>query len=152
MQESGTPFSASSTEGAVQRQQENLEGSCSSTERMGKLRGWSGRLGEQFTSVLDTLSKGRSLSRREVHLHLQSATRSSPSLYPLHLQKQLHAVYALRVTKHSQVRDTLAAGLLGRTRTLISAGSLCPLPPEGVACYACTRQEQITVLVQTLCV
>ena len=106
MQEPGTLFSASSNEGAAQRQQETLEGPRSSTERLGKLRGWSGRLGEQFTSVLDTLSKGESLPA----VKAPGTTCSSAKLYTLfsisytlHLQKQLpcNLCIACKVRIHS---------------------------------------------------
>ena len=142
MQEPGTLFSASSTEGAAQRQQEPLEGSRSSTERMGKRRGWSGRLGEQFTSVLDTLSKGESLWHPEVRLLLQSTTLSSPSLYPLHLRKQLHAMCALHVEYAFTGEEHLGWWVVGllphQIGILVSAAAFCTLPPEDVACCAGT--------------
>ena len=142
MQETGTPFSASSNEGAAQRQQEALEGPRSSSERMGKLRGWSGRLGEQFTSVLDTLSKGESLwqsRHREVLLHLRSTTLLSPSLYPMHLHKQLHAICALHARYAFTGEGHLGwwvGGLLPHEAPHLCSRSL-PLASCSVACSVC---------------
>ena len=130
MQEPGTPFAASSTEGAAQRQQETLEGPRSSTERLGKLRGWSGRLGEQFTSVLDTLSKGELLQQarhQKLHERPQRSTLSSASPIFCTCRSSCHATYALHVRYAITVEGHLGwwvAGLLPHQYSHLSGCTL----------------------------